>query len=261
MTKATSALLLMLCACAAAYAQAPIQPPSPPKGPSVPAPRRDLNGVWSGAAVMRLEAFPPMTPEGQKAFNEAKPLFGPRAVPVAESNHGLVTCDPLGFPQNVLYEMRQIEFQQTGNKMLQLFQYQRTFREIWTDGRKLPASVGGDSADSVDPRWYGYSIGRWADDYTFVVNTTGFNEKAWATAQGNPRSMDARIEERYRRIDRDTLEVTVTIDDPKTYTKPFVAMRQPLRLSPKQEFDEQLCVPSEALEYLSTFKPVAGPGR
>ena len=151
-----------------------------------------------------------------------------------------------------------MEFQETRSKMVQLFQYQRVFREIWTDGRKLPTSVGRDTADSVDPRWYGYSIGSWLDDYTFVVHSTGFNEKPWANALGHPRSVDARIEERYRRIDRDTLELTVTIDDPKAYTKPFVAMRQQLRLSPKQEFDEQLCVPSEALEYLSTFKAVAG---
>lgn len=106
---------------------------------------------------------------------------------------------------------------------------------------------------------YGYSIGSWADDYTFLIQTTGFNEKAWANALGHPRSVDAKIEERYRRIDRNTPELMLSIDDPKAYTKsPFVAMRQQLRLSPKQEFDEQLCVPSEALEYLSIFKPVAG---
>jgi hypothetical protein len=244
--RAALSCLLMLCVCAPAFAQAP-------------APRRDINGVWSGAAVMRLEAFPPMTPEGQKLFDEARPLFGPRALPVAESNHGLVTCDPLGFPQNIMYELRQMEFQMTPNKMLQLMQYQRVFREIWTDGRKLPASVGKDTADSVDPRWYGYSIGSWADDYTFVIQSTGFNEKAWANAAGNPRSVDAKIEERYRRLNRDTLELTVTIDDPRMYTKPFVAMRQQLRLSAKQEYDEQLCVPSEALEYLETFRPVARP--
>ena len=202
-----------------------------------------------------------MTQSGQKYFDEAKPLFGPRALPVAESNHALVTCDPLGFPQNVLYELRNVEFQQAGKKMLQLFQYQRVWREIWTDGRKLPASVGGDAPDSADPRWYGYAVGSWVDDFTFVVTSTGFNEKGWANALGHPRSVDARIEERYRRIDHDTLEVTVTIDDPKAYTKPFVAMKQQLTWNPKQEFEEQLCVPSEALEYLSTFRPVAGPAQ
>jgi hypothetical protein len=259
MTTRISALLLLLCVCAPAYAQRPVEPAAPAKTASAPAPRRDINGVWNGAAAMRLEAFPPMTQAGQQAFDEAKPFFGPRAVPVALSNHGLVTCDPLGFPQNVFFELREVEFQQVSNRMLQLFQYQRTFRDIWTDGRKLPAVVGGDTPGSADPRWYGYSVGRWDDDYTFVVNSTGFNDKSWATAQGNPRSMDARIEERYRRIDRDTLEITVTIDDPKTYTKPFVAMRQQLRRDPKQELDEQLCVPSEALEYLDTFKGVAEP--
>jgi hypothetical protein len=228
---------------------------------NAPAPKRDLNGVWSGGAVMRLEEFPPMTPWGQEQFDAAKPLFGPRALPVAESNHALVTCDPLGFPQNILYELRNMEFQQTGRKMLQLFQYQRVWRDIWTDGRRLPSSVGRDTQDSEDPRFYGYSVGRWVDDYTFVVNSTGFHEKSWANAIGHPRSVDAQIEERYHRINHDTLELTVTIDDPKAYTKPFVAMKQELRLNPKQEFEEQLCVPSEALEYLSTFRPVAGPAR
>jgi hypothetical protein len=99
------------------------------------------------------------------------------------------------------------------------------------------------------------------DDYTFVVQSTGFNEKSWGDPYGHPRSVNARIEERYHRIDHDTLEITVTFDDPKSYTKPFVAMKQQLRWSPKQEFEEQLCVPSEALEYLSTFRPVAGPAQ
>jgi hypothetical protein len=226
-----------------------------------PAPRRNLNGVWSGGAVMRLEPVPEMTAWGQKLFDEARPLFGRRALPVAESNHALVTCDPLAFPQNILYELRGVEFQQTRNKMLQLFQYQRVWREIWTDGRNLPSNVGRDAPDSPDARWYGYATGSWADDYTFVVNSTGFNEKSWNDPFGHPRSVDARIEERYRRIDHDTLEVTVTVDDPKAYTKPFVAMKQVLRWNPNQEFEEQLCVPSEALEYLSTFRPVAGPAQ
>ena len=63
MTKRANGLLclLLLCVCASAYAQAPIQETLPPKGPSAPAPRRDINGVWSGGAVMRLEPFPEMT--------------------------------------------------------------------------------------------------------------------------------------------------------------------------------------------------------
>jgi hypothetical protein len=220
-----------------------------------PTPRRDLNGVWSGNAVMQLEPVAEMTAWGQDLFDAARPLRGPRAVPVAESNDGFAMCDPLGFPRNILYEMRGVEFAQTQNKMLMLFQYQRVWREIWTDGRSLPSNIGGDAPDSLDPRWYGYSIGRWVDDYTFVVNSTGFNETGWSDSLGHPRSTEARIEERYHRIDRDTIEITVTIDDPKAYIEPFVAMREVLRWDPNQEFEEQLCVPSEALNYLSTFRP------
>jgi len=239
---------------APAYAQQIRQPPAKS---AAPAPRRDISGVWSGGAFMQLESFAEMTPWAQKYFDGVKPLFGPRAVPVAESTDPLVMCDPLGFPRNVLYELRNVEFAQLKNKVLQLFQYQRIWREIWTDGRKLPTTVGGKTADAPDPRYYGYSIGEWIDDFTFVVHSTGFHEAPWGDEYGHPRSVSAKIEERYHRIDHDTLELTVTIDDPTAYAKPFVAMKQPLHWNPKQEFEEQLCVPSEAADYLSTFKPVA----
>lgn len=236
------------------YAQRPAQQPAKK---SEPAPKRDLSGYWLGNAVMRLEPAPPMTPAAQRFFDEAKPLQGPRAVAIAKTTDPLVNCDPLGFPRNVLYELRGVAFEQVPRKTLQLFQYQRTFREIWTDGRKLPTNVGGSGQDALDPRYYGYSVGSWVDDYTLVVNTTGFNENAWADYLGHPRSMNAKVEERYHRIDHDTLEVTVTIDDPKSYTKPWVAMKQQLHWNPKQEFDEQLCVPSEAAAYLEVVKPAA----
>lgn len=228
--------------------------------PGGPARSRDLNGVWEGSAVMPLEPFPEMTAWGQQRFDEARPFRGPRAVRVAESNDGFRVCDPLGFPRNVFYELRGVEFAQTEHKMLMLFQYQRIWREIWTDGRELPSNVGAPVVGAPEPRWYGYSVGRWVGDDTFVVNSTGFHEAAWSDPEGHPLSVNAHVEERYRRIDHDTLEVTVTIDDPVAYTEPFVAMKQLLSWDPDQEFEEQMCVPSEALLYLSTFAP-AQPGR
>jgi hypothetical protein len=62
------------------------------------------------------------------------------------------------------------------------------------------------------------------------------------------------VEERYRRIDHDNLELTVTIDDPKSYTKPFEVMKQIYTWAPKQDFEEQLCIPSEAVDYRDTFR-------
>ena len=220
-----------------------------------PAPVRDLNGVWNGTAVMDLEPVPEMTDWGQERFDAAKPFRGPRAVAVSESNDDFRMCDPLGFPRNIFYELRGVEFLEAPKKMLMLFQYGRIWREIWTDGRELPTNVGTYETGAPDPAYLGYAVGRWEDDHTFVVNSTGFHEAPWSDPEGHPRSASARIEERYRRSDHDTLEVTVTIDDPVAYTEPFVAMNQVLSWDPDQEFEEQFCIPSEAIEYMSTFAP------
>ena len=232
------------------------QRPAPDvKRPAAPAPRRDLTGAWIGVAVPKKEPVPPMTAWGQAFFDRVKPLWGPRAVPIAQTTDPLVTCDPLGFPRNVLYETRGFAFEHLAKRTLQLMQYQKAWRDIWTDGRGLPTNVGAETADTRDPRYYGYSVGRWADDYAFAVTTTGFDEDAWADELGHPRSMHGRIEERYRRLDHDTLELTVSIDDPKAYTKPFVAMTQVFRWNPSGEFEEQLCIPSQALDYRAQFTP------
>ena len=232
-------------------------PATSPTAPAGPAPKRDISGVWLGPGpAPELEPTAPMTPRGQALFDASKPMYGDRAVLVADSNDPLVTCDPLGFPRSVLHELRGMEFIQTPAKTLHLLQYQRVFREIWTDGRALPTEVGGASATSLDPRWYGYSVGRWADDFTFVIDTVGAPETTWGDEYGHPHGLGGRVEERYRRVNADTLEQTVTITDPEMYTKPFVASRQILKRG--KELEEQLCVPSEALSYLETVaKPAS----
>ena len=92
----------------------------------------------------------------------------------------------------------------------------KVWRVVWTDGRELPKDP--------EPRWYGYSVGKWVDDYTLVVQTSGTDERTWIDRAGRPHSADLRVEERFHRVDRDHLELTVTIDDPKMYTKPWVAL-------------------------------------
>jgi hypothetical protein len=224
------------------------------KKPSAPAPRRDISGYWLGNVIPRKQPAPPMTPAAQEFFNQAKPMSGPRAEPIAKTNDPFVMCDPMGIPRGTVYETRGIAFEHVPRKTLELFQYGKIWREIWTDGRKLPTNVGAPGANTSDPRYYGYSVGEWADDYTFVVRTTGFNEDVWATELGHPRSMNAMVEERYRRVDHDNLEVTVTITDPKSYTSPFTIMKEVYTWAPTQEFEEQLCIPSEAIAYRETFR-------
>jgi len=248
------ALLIAATLAVPADAQQRAGTPAAPKKPSGPAPKRDITGVWIGPVIPRKLPAPPMTPWAQKFFDEAKPLSGPRALPIAKTNDPLVTCDPLGFPRASVFETRGFAFEQVPRRMLELYQYMRVWREIWTDGRKLPTNVGATNGQTNDPRYYGYSVGEWADDYTFVVTTTGFNETAWADELGHPRSQDAKVEERYHRIDHDNLELTVTINDPKSYTQPYVVMKQVYTWDAKQEFEEQLCIPSEAVEYRETFR-------
>src|ERR1700676_143767 len=218
------------------------------KDPSTggPAPKRDLNGVWAGPLnAVASEQIPPMTPLGKQRFSLNKPeaTFG-----TAGGNDPLKTCDPLGLPRNLVFETRGIAFSTMPDKVVVLHQYQRIWRDIWTDGRELPKIV--DAKGAPESRWYGYSVGHWDGDYTLVVETNGMDDRTWIDKRGYPHSADMRVEERYKRVDHNTLEVTITIDDPKIYTKPFVTATNRFRWIPNQQDEEQLCVPSEALEYL-----------
>jgi hypothetical protein len=87
-----------------------------------------------------------------------------------------------------------------------------TYRQIFTDGRPLP--------ESPSPSWNGYSVGRWDDD-SFVVQTVGLRDGTWLDRNGSPMTDAAKITERYRRINFGRLEIDVTVDDAKAYTRPW----------------------------------------
>jgi len=97
-----------------------------------------------------------------------------------------------------------------------------TYRQIYTDGRPLPADP--------NPSWNGYSSGKWEGD-TLVVQTSGFRDRMWLDATGNPMTDAAKLSERFRRIDFGHLEIEITVDDPKAYTKPWtVTLHQVIAL-------------------------------
>ena len=220
-----------------------------------PAPRHDITGFWAGPASPKENEVPPMTAWGQEQFKTHK---GHSQYSEAESNDPMKFCDPLGFPRDMLYQTRGIAFSAMADRMLQLSQFNRVWREIWTDGRQLPKNVGARSADALDPRWYGYSVGRWDGDYTFVVDSTGSDERSWLDSAGHPHSLDMKVQERYMRLDHNTLEVTITVDDPKAYTKPFVITTSRFKWIPNQELREEICVPSVMQEYLNIIGDPAG---
>lgn len=229
-------------------------------GTGGPAPRQELTGFWAGLVSAKLNPTPPMTAWGQEQFRSHK---SHSQYSEAESNDPMKYCDPMGFPRDMLYDNRGFAFASMPGKMLQVFQFNRVWREIWTDGRELPKDVGGRSADSADPRWYGYSVGHWEGDYTFVVDTAGSDERTWLDAVGHPHSIAMKVQERYTRVDHNTLEMTMTIDDPKTYTKAFVITNGRFRWLPNQDLVEEICVPSLMQEYLSIIADPASatPGK
>lgn len=100
-------------------------------------------------------------------------------------------------------------------------------------------------------------------DYTFVVDTVGTGERTWLDSAGHPHSGDLHVQERYTRLNHNDLEETMMIDDSKTYTKPFVITKANFKWIPEQEFDEDICVPSDALDYLKLLADPAstGPGK
>jgi hypothetical protein len=107
----------------------------------------------------------------------------------------------------------------------------------------------------MEPRWYGYSIGKWVDDYTFVVETRSMDERTWIDNVGRPHSDQLKVTETFHRVNKDIMEITLTIDDPKMYTKPWNALNKfQMRLDP-ESFDirEQVCAPSESADYNKTI--------
>jgi hypothetical protein len=277
-TASIVALLAVLALSSAVMAQEPRGRAIPPgyiaegvpamPNPPGPAPKHDLTGAWVGPQKTAMGPYSDMTPAGEAAFklNHPVPPAG-RVVPdamihLAASNDPFMICDPLGFPRDLLnhaVSMRGgIEFEPTQNRMLILFEQQRIWREVWMDGRELPKKV--DVAGAPDSRYYGYSVGHWDGDNTFVIDTTGLDERTWIDEVGHPHTIDAKLEERWTRVDQYHLEATVTVNDPKYYTKPFQLMKTSYYWMKNQNVEEELCLPSQALEYRDKLAAPSGWG-
>jgi hypothetical protein len=237
--------------------------PNPPG----PAPKRDLSGAWVGPQNNKPDPAPPMTPAGEAEFKERKGYgiatrLGNQPGTGSESNDPFITCDPLGFPRDLLAHAVSSRggmlFGSAPDRILIAYEQQRTWREIWTDGRALPKVV--DVRGAPESRYYGYSVGRWENDNTLVIDTTGLDERPWLDEVGHPRSTMAHIQERYTRVDQYNLQLTVTVDDPKFYTKPWTWMRANFYWMKAQEFSESLCIPSEAIDYRDSLAKPSGIG-
>ena len=143
-------------------------------------------------------------------------------------------CLPANFPR--AYALPHVQkFVQTPGLLIVLDEFNAGYRQIFTDGRPLPVDP--------QPSWSGYSSGKWEGD-TLVVKTTGFRNDLWLDMGGSPMTEAATMTERFRRPSYGTLEIEVTVDDPKAYTKPWTVTFK-LSIVVDTELVDEICLENE----------------
>jgi len=188
----------------------------------------DLSGIWStpdGKYLANLAADEkqvPFEPWAEALFkqrqeNQGKGRPTERCLP-----HGITDFDALPFPRKIM---------QGPGAIVMLFEAYNHYRQIFLDGRPLPKDP--------QPTWFGYSVGKWDAD-TLVVDTVGFNEETWLDDGGHPHTGALHVTERFRRRDFGHMDLQVTIDDPKAYTRPWSA-KMGLDLQADTELIEFIC--------------------
>ena len=203
---------------------------------------RDISGIWGNNGVELNIVVPPFTPKGKEMYDATRADETADGVALSNSKDGMLICDPLGYPRWFAYNYG-MQFVVLPDRVLQFFELGHTWRDIWTDGRKLPENP-------PQPRWLGYAVGRWEGD-TFVVESTGYDDRSWLQEDrrdrrwGFPHSDQLRVVERYRRTSYGTLDAELTIIDPVVFTKPWTT-KGTIQLSPGTELWEYLCVTSES---------------
>ena len=211
---------------------------------------RDLSGVWGNNGIqLDIKNVPPMTPYGNELWEATQAEQVRPEIPPMNGGQGskdpMMHCDPLGYPRSFTYNYG-FEFVHLPDRVVQFFEWGGYHRTIWTDGRKLPE-------EAPQLRWYGYNVGRWEGD-TFVVESNGFEDRSWldqdrrSMARGMPHSDEMRLVERWKRTSYGTLEVELTIIDPKVYTTPWTT-KGTVDLRPGAELSEYWCVPTDSEEY------------
>jgi hypothetical protein len=200
---------------------------------SAPVPRRagkpDLTGMWIADppklrdASIGMAGGLPMQPWAQKLFDQRK--TGELSAEDPDAN-----CLPQGVPK---IDSTPLPFKlfQEPDVIIFLFEAFDQFRQVFMDGRPLPKDP--------NPQWFGYSVGKWDGD-TLVVESSGFNGKAWLDQVGHPSTEQLHVIERFHRRDFGHMDVTSTVDDPGAYTKPW-SYSQPLTLMADEDLLELVC--------------------
>jgi len=219
--------------------------------PRTPDGKPDLSGIWNYAGVLGFRGGPAPSPPGtppeatfwniEAGFKEGLP-FQPWAAELRKQRMAVeskdnpdAACLPLGHMQLHTHSQPR-KIIQIKDLIVIVYEANSGLRQIFLDGRTAPNN-------DPQPWWYGYSRGWWEGD-TLVVETTHFRDDGWLDVNGAPLTSSGKLIERFRRPSFGRLEIDVTIDDPKAYTKPFT-VRVNQRIMVDQEMIEFICNENE----------------
>ena len=209
----------------------------------------DLSGIWQVMAEPRAPGglFGLGESPNSKYFRNILADYAPGEEPILPAAAEIflrnsqaggaapgLNCLPDGVPHADLLP-EPFKIIQTPGVIVMLYEVETTFRQVFTDGRK--------QLTDPSPSWMGYSVATWEGD-TLVVDTVGFNDLSWLDARGHGHSQEMRVEERFHRRDFGHLELTITITDPKTFTKP-IKIDVVEELLPDTDLFEHYCLENE----------------
>src|ERR1051326_827167 len=214
--------------------------------------------------------IPPLTKAGEDIIKTRVPSPGYSRSPLVkkiddpkDTNDPAFLCNPKGFPRILLDTAHDYnEVITLPDRILQIWQEARVPREFWLDGRAVPSP---EQLENLGPTWYGHSVGHWEGD-TLVVVTVGLDDRAWVDQYGYPKSFHAKIEERYKMPDPNTLTLQLTMTDPEMYTRPWISDIKTWKKEPRKNvtfsgwyglfsgLGELICAPMNANPYVSAGK-------
>jgi hypothetical protein len=217
--------------------------------PDAPAPKTadgkpDLSGLWRagsfGQPQSKADASSPVPVAGFRnvaaAIKEGLPLtaWGAELLKTRQAGNSKdnpeAHCLPMGIMQFHTQGAPR-KFIQTPAVLVILYEASSGMRQIFTDGRSLPTN-------DPQPWWYGYSIGKWEGD-TLVVETSHLRDDGWLDIIGSPLTDAAKLTERFRRVSFGRMEIDITVDDPKAYTKPWTV-----------RVNQQIMVDTDLIEFI-----------
>lgn len=185
---------------------------------TAPAPRGadgkpDLSGVWQleNPELSQFLNIAPSVKGGLPFRPGVAELAKARSAP-PKTGEPITRCLPIGIMERHTWPGEVKKIVQIPGLLLMLNEYNKSYRQIFTDGRPLPRDP--------QPAWDGYSTGKWEGD-TLVVETTGFRDGQWLDTEGDPLTDAAKLTERIRRANFGHLEIEIAVDDPKAYTRPW----------------------------------------